>query len=275
MYACIHGEEARRVGESFSPFVETIDERTAVFSITERQVRGLLKKGTDRTVVSPHFQQASGIRIAVAATVEAAVLAARHFEGITMIPAGEEERILGGLPVDALPPDPEIFETLDLWGIRSLGDLARLPENGVAERLGPRGLWMQSLARGALDRPLRPVRLETTYEQEIELDDGLEMLEPLLLLMGQFLHELCARLDAQSLAAGALLFTFNGKERWLRLPFPTRDTRFLLKLIQHEFEAHPLSEPPAKIKLTILPLPHEGYSTGCSSPPRRSRRSWS
>ena len=271
MYACIHvdgGDGARALGESFSPFVEMIDERTAVFSITARQIRGLLgtsKKGTDRSVhcggtlvegecggsgdrvVSPLF------RIAVAATIEAAILAARHFEGVTILQPGEEERILGALPVDALPPDPEIFETLDLWGIRSLNDLARLPENGVAERLGPRGLWMQKLARGALDRPLKPLALETTYEEEIELDDPLEMLEPLLLLIGRFLHDLCARLDSQSLAAAALRFTFNGTERWLRLPFPTRDTKFLLKLIQHDFEAHPLSEPPAKIKLAIMP----------------------
>ena len=211
------------MGESFSPFVEMIDEWTAVFSITARQVRGLLKKGTDRTVVSPHFQSGFGFQeLRWRRRLEAAVLAARHFDGVTILRPGEEEKILGALPVDALPPDPEIFETLDLWGIRSLSDLARLPENGVAERLGARGLWMQKLARGALDRPLRPPRFETKYEEEIELDDPLEMLEPLLLLIGRFLHDLCARLDAQSLAAAALQFTFNGKDRWLRLPFPTR-----------------------------------------------------
>src|SRR5271169_2513899 len=113
MYACIYGDGARTLGESFSPFVEMIDERTAVFSITERQIKEIAR-------VRAH-------RIAVAGTIEAAVLAARHFDGVTILQPGEEERVLGALPVDALPPDPEIFETLDLWGIRSLGDLARLP----------------------------------------------------------------------------------------------------------------------------------------------------
>ncbi len=97
------------------------------------------------------------IRAAVAATVEAAILAARNLPGYTFIPPGEEARVLGALLIDALPPDPELFETFDLWGIRSLEDLARLPENDLAARLGARGLLLQRLARGAFERPLRPL----------------------------------------------------------------------------------------------------------------------
>src|SRR5260370_681402 len=41
MFACIHGPDAGRLADSFSPFVETVDERTAVFSVTSRQLRGL------------------------------------------------------------------------------------------------------------------------------------------------------------------------------------------------------------------------------------------
>ncbi len=121
-----------------------------MFSITERQIKeiardraSLSKKGTDRSVHCggtlvegdcrwiwgqsasvPFFESRWPRRI------EAAILAARHFEGVTFLQPGEEDRVLGALPVDALPPDPEIFETLDLWGIRSLSELARLPENG-------------------------------------------------------------------------------------------------------------------------------------------------
>ena len=55
MFACIHGADAARLADSFSPFVETVDERTAVFSVTSRQL-GRLK----------------GLQAAVAATAEAA-----------------------------------------------------------------------------------------------------------------------------------------------------------------------------------------------------------
>ncbi len=81
-----------------------------------------------------------------------------------------------------------------------------------------------------------------------------KLLEPLLLLIGRFLHDLCARLDAQSLAAAALQITFNGTERWLRLP---------VSHARHEIsaEADPARSRSAstqasrstKIKLAIVP----------------------
>ncbi len=60
--------------------------------------------------------------------------------------------------------------------------LARLPEDGLAGRLGSRGLWLQKLARGALDRPLRPAALETVYEESAEFDHPIELREPLLFI---------------------------------------------------------------------------------------------
>ncbi len=254
MYACIHAPGAGALAESFSPWVEIVDDTTAVFSLTARQIA---------ENVLERIPQA---RIAVAATIETAILAARNLPGLTFIAAGEEQSILGALPVDCLPPDPEIFQTFDLWGIRTLADLARLPEKGIAERLGPRGLWMQKLARGAIDRPLRPVIPETTYEESTELDYPLELLEPLLFLINRFLHDICERLDAQSLAAGALCLTLNRTERILRPPFPTRDVKFLLKLVEHDIESHPVDEAIQKIKLLILPVEPRRVQHGLFTP---------
>lgn len=240
MYACIHSDDAADLARSFSPFVEMIDPRTAVFSITPRQIAAAGRLGEN-------------LRIAIASTIDAAVLAARNFDGFTNIPPGEEARVLGPLPIDALPPDPPIFETLDMWGIRSLADLARLPENGIAERLGEPGVRLHRLARGALDHPLKPQPIEVTYEESIEFDHPLELLEPLLLVLGRFLNDLCGRLDRRSMSAGTLKLTLNRTERTLCLPFPTRDAKFLLKLVQHDLEAHKPDAPVEKIRLAIVP----------------------
>src|SRR6185369_14262359 len=99
---------------------------TAVFWITPRQMPELARVP----------------RAAVASTIQAAVIAARNLPGLTILEPGKEAGVLGALPIDCLPPDPEIFETLDRWGIRSVAELARLPEKGIAERLGARGLWL-------------------------------------------------------------------------------------------------------------------------------------
>ncbi len=244
MYACIHAPNAGVLARSFSPWVEMVDESTAVFSVTERQLAQIQQAKPPAT-----------LPMAVASTIEAAILAARSFPGQqTVLQPGEEARALAALSIDCLPPDPEIFETLDLWGVRSLGDLARLPENGLAGRLGSRGLWLQKLARGALDRPLKPAPISTVYEESAEFDHPIELREPLLFLLGQFLFNLTAKLRAQSLAAGVLILTLNKKERSLSLPFPTRDVKFLLKLLEYSLEREPPKEAINVVRFRIEPV---------------------
>jgi len=242
MYVCIHAPDAGALARSFSPWVEMVDESTAVFSATERQLA--------------HIQATipATIPMAVASTIEAAILAARNFPGQTLLAPGEEAHALGTLSIDCLPPDPEIFRTLDLWGVRSLSDLAKLPEDGLAGRLGSRGLWLQKLARGALDRPLRPAAIKTVYEESAEFDHPIELREPLLFIIGRFLLDLTAKLRAQSLAAGVLALTLDKQERRLSLPFPTRDVKFLLKLTGHSLEREPPMEAVNLVKLRIEPV---------------------
>jgi protein ImuB len=242
MYACIHSPDAGELARNFSPWIEMVDDRTAVFTITPRQLR------EDSLRRMPQAQ------VAVAGTAEAAILAARHFPGFTFLEPGDEARVLGSLSIDCLPPDPVIFRALFSWGVHTLGHLARLPEKGIAERLGPRGIELQRLARGALNRPLRPLIPASKYEALAELDFPLDRLEPLIFLLGQFLHDLTRRLESQSLAAAELHLTLNKKQRVLRLPFPTRDVKFLLKLLEHELEAHKADEPVERVHLLIEPV---------------------
>ena len=241
MYACIYGADAARLAASFSPFVEHVDERTAVFSITPRQMARL---------------ESLQAQVAVGDTVDAAILAARH-------PGAAD---LGALPIDVLPPDPAIFETLDMWGIRTLADLARLPDDDLAARLGPHGTLLQKLARGALDRPLRPWIAPTKYEAAVELEYTIDLREPLLFLIGQFVHELAARLKAQSLAAQAVRLWLGKEERVLNLPFPTRDLKLLLKLLEHSLDRQPPEEPVQRVRLEIVPTAPRRVQHGLFTP---------
>jgi len=249
MYACIHGPDANRLADSFSPFIEMVDETTAVFSVTTRQL-GRLKSA----------------QAAVAITVEAAILAARNLPGYTFIPPGEEARVLGALSIDALPPDPELFETFHLWGIRSLEDLASLPQDDLTARLGDRGLWLQRLARGAFERPLRPRIPAAVYEESADLEHPIKLREPLLFLIARFLHDLTARLKSQSLAVAALCLTLNGNQRTHSVPFPTRDVKLLLKLVEHSLERQPPDKPIAKIRLKLIPTEPRRVQHGLFTP---------
>jgi len=242
MFGCIHASDAGARARCFSPWVELHGADTAVFRLSERQI-------TSGSLL-PVAQTA---RVAIASTVEAAILAVRNLPGFTYLEPGKEAEILGPLPVDVLPPDPGLFQAFELWGIRTLADLARLPEHGLAERLGDQGLRYQKLARGILSRPLVAPRYETVYEEYAEMDHPIELKDPLLFLIGRFLFDLSVKLRSQSLAAQELRLTLNKDQRVLRLPFPSRDVKFLIKQVEHSLDRQPPGEPIEKVRVFILP----------------------
>jgi protein ImuB len=272
MFACINwpqAENLRELADAFSPWVEQVAPDTVMFSLD-----GLHRiYGDARATAKALSVRAPGASIAIASLPDTAVLAARNLPGVVIIHPGEEMHYLGPLPLDCLPLDPAIWKILDRWGLRTFEDLACLPENGLHDRLGEAGVRLQTMARGALGRPLKPFVEETIYEQRIELDDALELLEPILFLLARFLNDLCASLKSQSLAAGELHLTLNRTQRILRLPFPTRDVKFLLKLLQHNLESELPGEPVSILVLRVVPtamrfLQHDLFTLPAPEPER-------
>jgi protein ImuB len=149
------------------------------------------------------------IHVAISANLETALHAARGFPGITLIPAGEESQRLGALPVRVLSPPAEILETLERWGIRTCEALAALPVLELSERLGQPGVRLHEWAHGASLRSLVLAEPTLHFEEEMELEDAVAELEPLSFLLGRLLDQLCARLVARALAAGAIRVHFD------------------------------------------------------------------
>jgi protein ImuB len=233
--------------------------------------------------------------VAVAANPEAAVHAARGFPGVTVIPPGKEAERLGELPVDVLAPEPELLETLDRWGVRNLRALAALPGVSLAQRLGQEGVRWQKLARGEGARPLRVMEPPLTFEEAVELEYPVALLEPLAFLLNRMLEQLCARLGARALAAQELRLrleleqaedvsrcafpvsrdpqreTQNEKRktfftRTITLPVPMLDAKVFLKLLQLDLQAHPPGAPVAKIWLAAEPAEPRRAQSGLFVP---------
>src|SRR5438309_1169932 len=101
-------------------------------------------------------------RAAVGGSMTVARLAALH--ATEVVPPGTELGFLAPLPLACLAPPPAIAATLERWGIRRLGDLARLPVAEVATRLGPVGAALVRAAQLGLFNPAgpSPERLATT-----------------------------------------------------------------------------------------------------------------
>src|SRR6266849_7161870 len=222
--------------------------------------------------------------IAVAANPDAALLAARGFPGVTLIPEGHEAGRLGDLPVDVMlesfSSDVEEaarwVEMFDRWGIRKLRALAALPEVPVSERLGQQGIRLRKLARGAASRNLRILEPRLIFAESVELEYPIVLLEPLAFLLNRMLEQVCARLGARALAvqelhlnlelAAAQLKGCASFTRTLRLPTPMLDAKMFLKLLQLDLQAHPPGAPIVKIHLSADPARPRALQSGLFQP---------
>ena len=262
MYACVYipgltdDRPLRECAEAFSPVVEFLPE-TAIIDI-----RGLRKLyGPPESIGTAIAERvaALGARVGVAANAHAAMAAARGFPGLTVIPPGEEGRVLSSLPLHLLAPEEELKETLANWGIHTFADLAALPEIGIAERLGSAGVRLRELARGMAARPLIPSKDAIAFEAGMDLEHGIELLEPLLFILSRLLNEICGALQSHALAANEmqLRLRLDGKAefvRTLRLPFATREAQTFLKLLQYDLAAHPPGAPVIHVHLQATPV---------------------
>ena len=155
----------------------------------------------------------------------------------------------------------------------------------MVERLGQEGFRLQKLARGAVERPLVAAELPLEFEETMELEYPIALLEPLAFILGRLLEQLCARLEARGLASNKLRLTLelnatdiveqvsrfsflvsrkdqvsgekretrNEKHYCLRLPVPMLDAGLFLKLLQLLLRAHPPAAPIVKVTLAAEP----------------------
>ncbi len=260
MFACLHAPGNLPLliecAEQFSPRVEQLPPDTVLFDV----------HGLQSLIGTPHqiaqsIANRAGIpaSIAIAPDPDTASFAVLGKPGITVIARGEEAAALAPLPVNLLMASPEICETFDQWGIRTFGELARLPPLGIAARLGDEGVRLWRLSRGEGRRLLRPELEPVEYREVMELEHPVELLEPLSFLLSRMLTDLCARLTQRSLATDRLCLQLaleNAPEHstTLRFPVPLRDSKTLLKLLQLELHDHPPAAPVIAIRLQAEPV---------------------
>jgi protein ImuB len=252
-------------GHAFSPRVEdtALDHIVIDVSGLDR-LRGNLSHVAEQVAqhtASLGFQA----NVAIASNPDAAVYAAHGFSGITVIPAGAEAERLGKLLIENLFPPPETLETLYRWGVRMFAQLAALPEIALSQRLGQEGLQLRKLARGTSVRTLVPAEAPLIFQESMELEYPVDLLEPLAFVLSRLLEHICARLESRSLATNALHLWLQlqpedaayGPEifqRELRLPVPMLNPKLFLQLLHLDLKAHPPSAPINKVRLTADPV---------------------
>jgi protein ImuB len=157
--------------------------------------------------------------------------------------AKETERILG---------------ILHQWGIQTLGQLAALPRDDLAARLGARAVELWERANGRAERILKLVSPPESFIESFEFENEIETIEPLLFILRRFLQQLATRLNAIYLVAKELRLrlTFADKsdyERIFKIPQPTNNEDILFRMLHTHLENFTSKHPIVVVELEGQP----------------------
>lgn len=182
--------------------------------------------------------------IASTPNAEAALLLARSTRGVVSADRHSVRQQLARLRTSLLPCGGNALAVLERWGIRTLGELAALPEAALVSRLGQAGRRLQLLARGEADHLLQPEEEEFVLTATTVLDAPLEVLESLLFVLSPMLEALLRKAGERAYAVRSLQLTLQlerGEPHSIgvRPATPTQSRDMLLKLLNLELQANP------------------------------------
>lgn len=182
--------------------------------------------------------------VATCPNAEASLLLARSHGGVTSVQAGDLEKRLAPLPLSLLPCDDTTLTVFTRWGVRTLGELAALPEASLISRIGQQARRLQRLARGVEDHLLVPEVPDLILSETAVLDTPLVLLGSLLFVVSPMLERIMRRAiehayAVRSLTLGLQLEKAPPYERHIRPAIATQNRDLLLKLLNLDLQTHP------------------------------------
>lgn len=143
-------------------------------------------------------------------------------KGVVVVPPGKEATFLAPLPVSMMwgvgPKSSKRFAEL---GIRTIGDLAGLPETRLTQLFGARGTDLASRAKGLDDRPVQELRDRRSVSAERTFPKDVDSMQD---LRRHLLH-LSERVGTRVRRAGMVGSTVRIKLRWPDFSTFTRQMR--------------------------------------------------
>jgi protein ImuB len=245
--------------EATQPGVCTIDLKGLPLK-TESGQRSWAEKIIDAISV---FNLAAQIGIAI--TPNLALLAARGAGRVNVV--ADVDRFIDKLPVSALDPPPDIAAILGRWGIRRVGELIALNRDQLGERLGAPILSLLDFISPNAVRPLRPAAPPAEFAEEMDFENEIETIAPLLFSLRRFVEQLSRRLEMLCLVVAELRLQLrlgSGKyyERTLKVPAPTGQVEILFRMLQTHLESLRTDAPIIALRLVAVPATPDAHQFG-------------
>lgn len=160
--------------------------------------------------------------------------------------------------IERIKATERILSILHQWGIHTLGQLAALPRDDLAARLGARAVELWERANGRANRILKLVSPPESFTESCEFENEIETVEPLLFILRRFLQQLATRLNAIYLVTKELRLrlTFADKshyERVFKIPQPTNNEDILFRMLHTHLENFTSAHPIIAVELEAQP----------------------
>lgn len=161
-----------------------------------------------------------------------------------IVPQGREQEFLQDKDVSLLPLSPDVVQRLDLVALRTLGDIAALPQTAVEAQFRNIGKRLWELANGIDNEPLRPRKHREALSEWLSFDTSVVATEALVLAGQQLITRLGQRLRGRMARQMHLQLLADERIVWEKLEVfrePTGDERRMLLIL--------------KTRLSLLELP--------------------
>ena len=164
----------------------------------------------------------------------------------------DERAVARTVPLERLEVEPALRDALARLGVRTVGEMVRLPGGGILERFGADAHRLYQLAAGERWDPLVPEPPPDAPDERVLLDDPEADVERLLFSIKAATDRLLARLAARRRAITSLWLEltlrhfgraeserFEKRADCIRPAEPTLDGRALLRLVHLRLEGSP------------------------------------
>lgn len=181
----------------------------------------------------------------------------------TTIAEGEEAQTLASLPLEVLTLDENVQARLHLLGIKTLGELAKLPHGPFVRRFGRASAQWHDWARGVDRTPFVPRGHAISIEASLFGEGSAESEEAVIFALRVLLSRICSDLERCGKRASALQLDIelesgqtNGFE--IVLALPTADDRAMLDVLRAKLEGMSFDAPLSGLRLRALRLEEGG-----------------
>jgi protein ImuB len=239
----------------FSPNIEATADGVCTLDLQGLPVAGQWEAWA-RKILDALAQLQLQAQIGVAQTPLLAWQAARRARPFLFV--GDAEPFVAALPLESLESAGPVLEILQSWGVRTVGAFLALGKENIAERLGPEAAELFDLASSRRARPLKRVVPAAAYEEEVEFEQPVETLEPLLFVLRRLIEQLARRLEMAWLVAAELnlrlgLCSGAACERLFVIPAPISQVETLFRVLRTYLETVRADSPIASVRLSAKP----------------------